>query len=252
MFWTMLMAIAFMCLAESVKAQSKPAIKVFKVGDRVEINVANDIQNDNRWVKGTVTDIIYTDDGRLLSYMVKMDGSYVQQFLNRGRLIRPLNNVGGETGTPPGKTVSPPQTNNANQAEAPTGCSFEKYPQVKSSMKFSEALVKAELYERYAFEVNTGSLTSPLAVGLTFLDIQIKSPYTNTVTVVPGRGPQRKQDGAPANARIYPFKAKYIVCKKYSKEVTRTQYESDFVCFTDKGGNWNCPVDSVPKITHFN
>jgi hypothetical protein len=254
----MLVAIAFTFSAINVRAQ--PAIKVFKVGDRVEVNVANDIQNEDRWVKGTVTEIIYTGDGRLLSYKVKMDSSYVQQFHNLARLVRPLNDTGGQPSqtTPPQTAqASPPRATPAptaapKQADTNGDCSFDTYPEVKSSMKFSETFIKAELYERYKFEMNTGGLTSPLAVGLKFLNIQTGSPYTNTVTVVPGRGAQRKQDGAPVNEKIYPFKAKYIVCRKYSKEITRTQYESDFVCFLDRGGNWSCPVDGVPKITHLN
>lgn len=230
----------------SVRAQT--AIKVFKVGDRVEMNVANDIQNDDRWIKGTVTEIIYTDDGRILSYKVKRDGEYVQQFGNLARVIRPLVG-GGETNTTTEKEETKVQTDDADNSDADGDCSFEKYPALGSSNRFSEALVKSALYGSYSFETDTGGLSSPLAVGITFLKIQILNSYTNTVTIVPGRGAQRKHDGAPVGATIYRFHAKYIVCRKYSNATRRTQYESDNVCFKAKNGNWDCPVDSVPQIT---
>ncbi|MDQ6759733.1 MAG: hypothetical protein M3Z32_07700 [Acidobacteriota bacterium] len=203
----MLLGIAFTFSAIHVRAQ--PAVNVFKVGDRVEVNIANDVQNEDRWVQGAVTEIIYASDGRLLSDKVKMDGSYVRQFQNLARVVRPLNQRGDEPAQTTPAPTSPPRATPAptaapKQADTNGDCSFDTYPEVKSS-----------------------------------------------VTVVPGRGAQRKQDGAPVNEKIYPFKAKYIVCRKYSR-ITRTQYESDFVCFLDRGGNWSCPVDGVPKITHWN
>lgn len=142
-----------------------------------------------------------------------------------------------------------PSANGATEAASTGDCSFNKLTEVKASDKFSESLVKKALYERYAFEANTGGLTAPGAIGVAILDIKIAKSYANTVTNTV-RGPQRKQDGAPVNATIYPFKAKYVVCKKYAKETVKTQYESDFVCFKDKTANWNCPVGGVPKITY--
>ena len=334
----MAIAVAF-TISFNVKAQT--AVKVFKVGDRVEMNVANDVQNEDRWIKGTVTEVLYTDDGRILSYKVKRDGEYVQQFGNLARVIRPLDDGGAanttikeeesQTQNEDVKIANPseklyvtkdklikvlqtkaltssqiievissngvgfvlnaeveselrnagaeddliesvrdnylgnankntPKTNrkqtNENEttgdsenSDANADCSFEKYSALGSAGKFSEALIKSALYERYSFETETGGLSSPLAVGETFLNIKLLGSYTNTVTVIPGRGAQRKHDGAPVGATIYRFHAKYIVCRKYKNATRRTQYESDNVCFKAKNGNWDCPVDSVPQIT---
>lgn len=151
---------------------------------------------------------------------------------------RPHPAPGGEK---PAKTP----TTGENSAE----CSFEKQPPSSSAMKYSLPLIKSLLYERYSFEKETGGLSSPLDIGVKFLDIKLLGSYTNTVTVVPGRGAQRKHDGAPVNATVYRFHAKYIVCRKYSDTIRRTQYESDFACFKAKNGAWDCPVDSVPQIT---
>lgn len=135
---------------------------------------------------------------------------------------------------------------NGNQA---ADCNYDAQPSLDSNARFSAALAKSALYGRYSFEKDTGGLSSPLAVGVTFLNLQVLNFYTNTVTVVSGRGAQRKHDGAPVGATVYRFHAKYIVCRKYSDSTRRTQYESDNVCFKAKNGNWDCPIDSVPQIT---
>ena len=189
----MAVAVVF-TMAFNAKAQT--AVKVFKVGDRVEMNVANDVQSEDHWIKGTVTEIIYTDDGRVLSYKVMRDGEYVQQFGNLARVIRPLDG-GGEANSSTGKIESQTPTDGADNSADNGDCSYEKYPALGSSDKFSEALIKSALYERYSFETETGGLSSPLDVGETFLNIKLLGSYTNAVTVVPGRGAQRKHDGAP-------------------------------------------------------
>ena len=116
----------------SLAAKAQTAVKVFKVGDRVEMNVANDVQSEDRWIKGTVTEIIYSDDGRILSYKVKRDGEYVQQFGNLARVIRPLDD-GGEPVTPPEKADPPTPTGDADDSGADGDCSYEKYPALGSS-----------------------------------------------------------------------------------------------------------------------
>ncbi|BCM89704.1 hypothetical protein IAD21_01551 [Abditibacteriota bacterium] len=128
-------------------------------------------------------------------------------------------------------------------------CFSHKPPPSNAKMKFSEALIKSLLYERYSFETDIGGLSSPAAIGVKYLSIRLGKSYKNTITVVPGRGAQRRNDAAPPYTTIYNFTAKYIVCRKYSDSVVRTQYESDFAAFKAKNGNWDCGVDSVPKIT---
>ena len=177
-------------------------------------------------------------------YRLNDDGSYTGPAIATVKQT-PVPAVRTPGNVPP---AAKDETVNANAQAA--GCNFNVLPALNSRAPFSEALVKSALYERYSFEANTGGLSSPLAVGLTFLNIKLLNSYTNTVTVVPGRGAQRKHDGAPVNATIYRFHAKYVVCKKYNNATTRTQYESDNVCFKATNGNWACAVDGVPKIVH--
>jgi hypothetical protein len=166
----------------------------------------------------------------IAAYRVNDDGTYTGPAVAAKQNPAPVVNTGG----------------NSNATVA--GCNFTALPALNSQAPFSEALAKSALYERYSFEVNTGGLSSPLAIGITFNSINILNSYTNTVTVVPGRGAQRKHDGAPVNAIIYRFHAKYIVCKKYNNAITRTQYESDNVCFKAANGKWACAVDGVPQV----
>lgn len=122
-------------------------------------------------------------------------------------------------------------------------CSFEAQPQSKASTPFSMGLMKSLIYERYSFQVNTGGLSSPNKIGVTYLNLQQGASYKN------GGGVNRSQNGAPPNAIIYPFNAKYIVCKQFSNATTRTQYECKFVAFKANNGNWDNAVDGVPQIT---
>jgi hypothetical protein len=164
-----------------------------------------------------------------------------------------LNDDGTYTGPPreniqqtnaPANTKTTSGTTSNNQI---TNCNYNVLPALNYNTAFSEALVKSALYERYSFEPNTGGLSSPLAVGITFSTISLLDSYKNTVIVVPGRGAQRKNDGAPVNATIYRFHAKYIVCRKYNNATRRTQYESDNVIFKASNGNWQSFTDSSTK-----
>lgn len=122
-------------------------------------------------------------------------------------------------------------------------CSYEVQPQSKASTPFSVALIKSLIYERYSFQVNTGGLSSPNKIGVTYLNLHQGASYKNS------GGVNRAQNGAPPNAIIYPYTAKYIVCKQFNNATTRTQYESKFVAFKANNGNWDNAVDGVPQIT---
>jgi hypothetical protein len=45
---------------------------------------------------------------------------------------------------------------------------------------------------------------------------------------------------APAAATIYPIKANYIFCDRYTDSTIRWVYENQFECFKDKFGDWAC------------
>lgn len=175
---------------------------------------------------------------KVVVYRVRDDGTLVEP---------PKKESSANKKNPP--TENQPSANGATDAaQSGGGCSFTAQPAVKPSDKFSEQLVKSALYEFYSSQANTGGISSPGAIGVTFLNIEIGKSFANTVTQT-ARGPQRKHDGAPVGATIYPFHAKYIVCEKYSKETVKKQIENDFVCFIDRTGNWNCPPNGVPQIT---
>ena len=182
--------------------------------------------------------------------MRKVKSVIVYQLLSDNTIIGPKPNLPPKN-TNSKNTESPAKTpplqiktggDENNQSDAK--CDYAGQPSTNTFQTFSVALAKAGIYERYGFNKDES-----IPYGVNFLEITPLGSYKNTVTVVPGRGAQRKHDGAPPNATIYRFHAKYIVCLKYSDSTVRKQYESDNVCFKANNGNWDCPVDSVPNIT---
>ena len=183
---------------------------------------------------------------QVIVYRVLDDGTLIGPKPEESKSNSPSTNQTGDQKPEQKKTE-----NNSGDMETNADCSFEKYPQPSASAKFSDTVVKGVIYQSYAFETETGGLTSPLAVGVNFLSIKYGTPFTNTVTNVPGRGATRRNDAAPVGAKIYPFHTTYIVCKKYRDSIQRTQWESGYNCFINKDGGWACGVDGgAPKITY--
>ncbi|MDQ6765103.1 MAG: hypothetical protein M3Z22_03250 [Verrucomicrobiota bacterium] len=120
-FLTLLLALMFAFSATALRAQT--ASKVYKIGERVEVNLANDSESDERWFGGTVTRVNYTDDGRILSYMVKLDrfpdgsGGLTRQILDQPRILRPASSGGEATNTAPAQQELR-QINNVRQQSA--------------------------------------------------------------------------------------------------------------------------------------
>ena len=182
--------------------------------------------------------------------------SIVYRVVDDGTLIgpKPDESKKNSTANNSADAKKPEQTKNdaAVNNKSDAKCDYAALPSTSSFPGFSAALAKSGIYERYSFEKDTGGISSPADVGVTFLDVKLLDSYKNTVRVDPVHGAQRIFDGAPVGVTIYRFSAKYIVCRKYSDSTRRTQFESDNVCFKDKNGGWNCPVDSVPVITELN
>ena len=55
--------------------------------------------------------------------------------------------------------------------------------------------------------------------------------------------------GAPANATIYTFASKRLVCEQYRDGVKRRLVEGTSACFIDKDGSWTCPSESDTRIS---
>jgi hypothetical protein len=142
-----------------------------------------------------------------------------------------------------------PQKNNNKVAVDNADCSFNPpAPGVLSTDKFSIGLAKRKIYDTYAKNVN-GTGMAPLKVGVTFISISAGVPYKNTVSVDPGRGAERKYDGAPVGATLYPVFSKHITCEQYRDATNKTSVEGSSVCFKNKDGNWACPILGFPKTT---
>ena len=132
----------------------------------------------------------------------------------------------------------------ANAAPPPDtpDCPFnEPVGTVSRTSKPSAPLFKRVIFEKYRDTANGRK------VGITFQSFQMGKPFKNIVMSVPGRGAKLKHDGAPQGATIYPLKAKYLFCDRYTDSTIRWLVESQFACFKNRDGDWVCPVDSVPK-----
>ena len=149
---------------------------------------------------------------------------------------------------PPGNDKDKETTPRTN-AMATANCSFDPpAPVVSSADKFSVALAKRKIYDTYMRNIN-GTGMAPLKIGVTFISIAEGQPYINSVKVDPGRGAERKYDGAPAGATLYPLNSKHTVCEQYRDRTIKNLVESSFVCFKNKDGNWTCPILGLPKTT---
>ena len=108
----------------------------------------------------------------------------------------------------------------------------------------SEELFKREVYDYYERTI-TGTTTSPLKVGISFLFYNAKSSYKNTVSNRAGIDAVRKHDGAPVDGMIYPVRVGYIVCKLYANnESERTEVYADFSLFKNREGEWTLSKDN--------
>ena len=110
--------------------------------------------------------------------------------------------------------------------------------------KASEQTFKRVLNSWFTLDARIGGTTNPLKVGVTFLEFQIDTPFTNRVFVDPGTGAQRLHDGAPVGAIIYPAKTTYIHCGRYRGSTERRVSQQNFDCFKDKFGDWVCPANT--------
>jgi hypothetical protein len=137
---------------------------------------------------------------------------------------------------------------NATAAPKSPECSFDApTATVSKTAPASEQLFKRVIYDWFAQFINGGT-TSPLKVGVTFVEFQMSKPFVNRVTNDSGTGAHLLHDGAPPDATIYPVKTKYIHCRAYRDSIQREIVEENFACFKDKFGDWTCPTDSVRKI----
>jgi hypothetical protein len=110
----------------------------------------------------------------------------------------------------------------------------------------SAAVFKRVIYEDMAAKVGGASISGPKKIGLTFLEFEMGRAYKNTLTA--NRiGDRRLHDGAPVGATIYPVKTKYVRCELYDREISRYVRQTNYACFKNSSGDWDCQVDSVTK-----
>jgi hypothetical protein len=215
----------------------------FKAGERVEVSVTG-LEGDQYYEPCVIKEV------RNNGYIVMCSGT--EYSVQKGWVRRPkedaqpkarnnqqtVQNNGGDDGTPAKQTEDDDEAVNDN-------CDFDPpAAKVSNSDKFSSALAKRKIYDKYKLG-ETGGVTAPLKIGVTFLSFQVGKSFINTA-----RDGFRINDAAPVNAVIYPVASKHIVCEEYRRNtIMRRQVEVKHDCFKDRDGSWVCGISGVPKIT---
>ncbi len=191
----------------------------YKVGDLVE---ASPLFKDSAWRPCRVAEL--TKGNSLKVWCQDYDGQPSGTFSMTTVWVRPRTT----------KTADDDGAASCSY-EAPTGT-------VANTAPPSAQLFKRVIYDHYN-EETVRAIPRPLKVGITFQTFQLGKSYVNRLN-----GRTLMHDGAPQGATLYPVKTKYIWCRQYKSSVYRYVMETPFVCFKDKFGNWDCPVDGVPKF----
>ena len=129
----------------------------------------------------------------------------------------------------------------------PDGCPMNEPPgKATKTSPPSPQLFKRVIYDSMAAKVNEGSISAPKRIGLTFIEFEMGRAYKNTLSAR-RIGDRRLHDGAPVRAMIYPVKTKYLRCELYDREINGYVRQTNYACFKNRFGDWDCPVDSVTK-----
>lgn len=174
-------------------------------------------------------------------YWVKCDSGYTHNV--PARYIRLMAPSDARNNTPPKNNTTPEQNEEAreNQAAQSAGCSSDATLTAKPTAGDAmELTFKRSILENYQSEVEQkNSVTAPLGVGISFESFQIGQPYVN----------RRTTDGtyvkdAPVDAKMYPVKTKYTVCKRYHSGIQQTLIDGRYKCFVNNFGEWMCSYAS--------
>lgn len=150
--------------------------------------------------------------------------------------------AGKNPAQPAGKTMVQP----AGKKAVPDGCPMnEPAGDSARTARPSAQLFQRVIYESMAGKVNPKSISAPKKIGLTFLDFEMGKAYKNTLTG--DRVDPRLHDGAPVGAMIYPVKTKYLRCELFDSEIYGYVRQTDYACFRNSDGEWDCPVDSTTR-----
>ncbi len=224
-----------------------------QVGARVQVEMIGD-------AVGTITEI-GVEPPHVGWYRVVFDWN-VRGGNPKGEWYNPKNReirIAG-TGTkcgPAGAEDKPPPQDKTNRttprqstAGEPPGrdnCPMNEPPgKVTKTAGASAQLFKRVIYENMAAKVNEKSIGAPKKIGLTFFEFEMGKAYKNTLTS-DRVGDKRLHDGAPVGAVIYPVKTKYLRCELYDREINGYVRQTNYACFKNRYGDWDCPVDSVTK-----
>ena len=240
------LAITSVILAPEVSAQGGNC----QVGARVQVEMI-----DN--AVGTITEI-GTEVPHVGWYRVVFDWN-IRGGNQKGEWYNPQNReirvAGTATKCGPAGSEDKPQPQNQTGKPSPvpvnTGtdgeCHMNEPPgKVTKTSPPSAQLFKRVIYESMAAKVGGASISAPKKIGLTFIEFDMGRAYKNTLTANKV-GDQRLHDGAPVGAMIYPVKTKYQRCELYDREISAYVRQTNYACFKNRFGDWDCPVDSTTK-----
>ena len=177
------------------------------------------------WRTGVVTEVFGWG-----VHMKFDDQDHVESFGNGD--VMPVG--GGVVAAPPVNTTPAPKQAAPQQA-APqpvrTGSCTTDPGVVAGARGNLAAQIKHAIYANYAAEVN-GTLSAPLAIGLTFQSFQVGAPLPNRV------GPAGYEyPNAVRGSPVYPVTTQHTYCRQYRNATNRTLFAGRYVCFQTRFGN---------------
>lgn len=98
-----------------------------------------------------------------------------------------------------------------------------------------------ETFAQLVRDYFTSVATPGFNVSVTVQSIQPLQPYINSRGYLAGQGALLQNNGAPENATVYPFRARFSVCEETSASSAETYDNAlEFHCFVEETGGWTC------------
>jgi hypothetical protein len=239
--------VSLAALQPLLDAQPQPT---FQVGDRVEA----DPMLLAKWRPATVIKV-YMADGAVNGYEVRLEGEgggapeeyTVGKTVARG--IRPIAK-GADARPPQTRSAAGQSGGNTQAVAAPSepadtrlaeGGACSSDPLLTSTTARNDSLelsFKRAILANYQKRVAENSLSSPLAIGVNFVNLQVGKSRVNQRTLDKIDGTYIRS--APVGADIYPVRTTFTECERFRSEIIRTVVDGRYECFKNNFGESEC------------
>jgi hypothetical protein len=245
-------SLSYLIILIAIHSQVAHAQITFKVGDRVEA----DPQLLGIWRPATVIRI-YMADGAPNGYEIRFDSENnrpPEEYTvgkTEARGIRPIKasssaanpRVAVPENRSPGQkpdNISPPvPLPDSSRVSAGNSCSSDTAVLAPSGKSESLDLsFKRAILSNYQKRLTETSLSTPLAVGVTYAEFQVGNPRVNRRTLDRLDGTWIRN--APEGTAVYPVRTRFTECEQFRTEIIRTSVDGRYECYRNNFGQWSC------------